>query len=110
MRTLIIAALLATALLTPAVAQERQPSSTQLGEFVGQYDLQNGRVLDVSQRGRTLLAQIDGQAPVALKPAGPAQFVAPDGRLRVAFDQHRNGNVTGVVVDTAPAPSQQASR
>jgi hypothetical protein len=109
MRTLIIAALLATALLTPAMAQER-PSSTQLEEFIGQYDLQDGRVLNVSQRGHALVAQVDGQAAVTLKPAGPGRFVARDGRVRVAFDQHRNGNVTGVAVDIAPAPVQQASR
>ena len=100
MRTTLIAAVVACALLVPAQAQERRPTSAQLRDFVGQYALADGRVLTVSLPGRALVAQLEGQEPVVLQPAGPALFVARGGALRVAFDQHRNGNVTGLTVDT----------
>jgi hypothetical protein len=101
MRTLILAAAFACTLLTPAQAQNRAPTSAQLRDFVGQYNLEDGRVLTVSLPGRVLVAQVTGQDAVVLRSAGPAQFVARTGVLRVAFDQHDNGVVTGVTVDTA---------
>jgi hypothetical protein len=101
MRTLILAAAFACTLLTPAQAQNRAPTSAQLRDFVGQYNLEDGRVLTVSLPGRALVAQLAGQEAVILQPAGPAQFVARTGVLRVAFDQHDNGVVTGVTVDSA---------
>ena len=100
MRTTLIAAVVACALFVPAQAQERPTSSAQLRDFVGQYALADGRVLTVSLPGRTLVAQLEGQEAVVLQPTGPAQFMARGGTLRVAFDQHRNGNVTGLTVDS----------
>lgn len=110
MRTIILVALFATALLAPAQAQERYLSSSDLNEFIGQYTLADGRVLSVTQRGRHLVAQFEGREAVQLQPAGPARFVAREGDLQVAFEQHRNGNVTGVVVDLPVAPPRQAGR
>ena len=110
MRTTILAALFATSLLLPAHARAQQLSSYELNDFVGQYVLADGRVLTVSQRGRYLVAQVEGQEAVALRPSGQARFDAPDGQLHIAFDQHANGNVTGVAVAMRPAAAQQARR
>lgn len=109
MRTLLAAVLFATTLLVPAQARESKLTSTALNDFVGQYELADGRVLTVTQRARQLVAQVEGQAAVPLRPAGPGRFSTPDGQLRVAFDQHANGNVTGVVVDV-PAPPGSANQ
>jgi hypothetical protein len=100
MRTLILAAAFACSLLTPAQAQNRAPTSAQLRDFVGQYNLEDGRVLTVSLPGRALVAQVTGQDAVVLQPAGARDELRRTGVLRVAFDQHANGVVTGVTVDT----------
>ena len=103
----IIAALACTfALLTPAQAADRLPSSWQLRDYVGQYNLADGRVLTVTLPGRALVAQLDGRDPVVLQPAGAGRFAARTGPLRVAFDQHANGNVTGVAIDVDTALGQ----
>lgn len=101
MRNIILSIAFACTLPIPAQAQNRAPTSAQLRDFVGQYSLEDGRVLTVSLPGRALVAQVTGQDAVLLQPAGPAQFVARTGVLRVAFEQHDNGVVTGVTVDTA---------
>jgi len=102
MRTTLIAVLLACALPMPTQAQERPlpPPHTaqQLQDFVGQYVLEDGRVLNVTQRRRSLVAQLEGQDAVALQATAPAGFTGPDGTLRVAFDQQPNGNVVAVTV------------
>jgi hypothetical protein len=110
MRTTLTAALFAAALLVPAHAQERRPTSQELGEFTGQYTLADGRVLNVTQRGRHLVAKVEGEEAVQLAPAGPARFVAPGSGLQLTFAQHENGNVTGVVVDLPVAQTRQAGR
>ena len=109
MRTILIAALFACTLLTPAQAQERL-SSTRMQDYVGQYELTDGRVLNVNQRGRALVAQVEGQEAVELKPTGPSGFAARSGGLRIAFEQHSNGNVTGVTVTGADEGGRQAGR
>jgi hypothetical protein len=110
MRILLIAALFATTMLVPAHAREPGLTSMELNDFVGQYELADGRVLTVTQRARRLVAQVEGQEAVPLKRAGPGRFSAADGQLRVAFDQHANGSVTGVVIDVPAPPARQASR
>ena len=110
MRTIFLAALFTCTLLTPAHAQEPRLSSMQLQDYVGQYDLVDGRVLNVIQRERALVAQLEGQDPVRLKPTGPASFVARTGNLSVTFDQRSNGNVAGVTVTTRLMTEQQAQR
>ena len=105
MRRIVAALAFTFALLTPAQAGDHPPSSWQLRDYVGQYNLADGRVLPVTMPGRALVAQLDGRA-VVLQPAGPARFSARNGQLRVAFDQHANGNVTGVAIDVDTALGQ----
>lgn len=74
------------------------------GDFKGQYELDNGQVLTVSGGPHRYRAELDGQqGAVDIVPAGGAAFVARDGSLRLDFDQHRNGNVSGVTVTAARA-------
>ena len=109
MRTILIAALFACTLLTPAQAQERL-SSTRMQDYVGQYELTDGRVLNVNQRGRALVAQVEGQEAVELKPTGPARFTGRTGAMQVAFDQRSNGVVHGVTVDVPVTPERPVQR
>jgi hypothetical protein len=115
MRHFILAVLLACALPAPVQAQGRQPNSAQLQDFAGQYTLQDGRTLTVTQRQRALAAQLDGRDavirdPVKLAPVGPATFATPDGQLRVTFDQRPNGNVAAVTVVEQAPQDRQAGR
>jgi len=104
MRHFIIALLLSCAACASVQAGDSRPGSATLQDFTGQYILQDGRVLTVTQRQRTLVGQLEGRAPVRLQVAGPATFAAPGRDLVVTFDQHRNGNVVAVTVtETAPA-------
>ena len=101
MRHVIFALLLGCAACTASQAQERRPTSAALQDFTGQYVLQDGRVLTITQRQRALAAQLDGHDLVRLEPAGPATFASSSGDLVVTFDQRRNGNVAAVAVTQA---------
>lgn len=109
MRHFILVVLLACAMPAPVQAQSqgRQPGSAQLQDFAGQYTLQDGRTLTITQRQRALASQLDGRDAVKLTPTGPASFAASSGELRVTFDQWPNGNVAAVtVVEQAPQVRQ----
>ena len=110
MRHFILVALLACAMPAPVQAQDRQPNSAQLQDFAGQYVLQDGRTLTITQRQRVLAAQLDGRDAVKLAPAGPAAFVTQDGKLRITFDQRPNGNAAAVTVVESPPLVRQAQR
>lgn len=113
MRNALSAILLACSLMHPAGAQPGVTPKLALQDFIGDYVLSNGRVLTVSRQRQVLVAQLDGQAAVALKPAGPASFAGISGDLRIDFDQRANGNVAAVTVSgggaasTLPAPHQR---
>lgn len=113
MRNALFAILLACSLIAPAGAQPGATAKPALQDFVGDYVLSNGRVLTVSRQRQVLVAQLDGQVAVALKPAGPASFAGTSGDLRIDFDQRANGNVAAVTVSgggaasTLPVPDQR---
>lgn len=113
MRKALFAILLACSLIAPAGAQPGAPAKPALQDYVGDYVLSNGRVLTVSRQHQVLVAQLDGQVAVALKPTGPASFAGTSGDLRIDSDQRANGNVAGVTVSgggaptTSPAPYQR---
>lgn len=112
-----------TAAMSRGHAAERQPTSEDLNDFVGQYTLSDGRTLSVTQRRRQLVAAIDGQAPAMLVPVRAAGgvaradvadvaahpnvtsiavvYAAPGAGWQLAFDRRRNGNVAGVVLEKA---------
>ena len=103
MRTIVIALLLAIGPHSPAFAHEPPLPSAQLQDFVGQYQLEDGRTLSITQRRHQLVAQLDGTDAIALVANGPADFVAPGRKMQVMFDQRPNGNVASVTVIAPPA-------
>lgn len=110
MRHFIIASLLGCATCASARADDQRPGSASLQDFTGQYVLQDGRVLTITQRQRTLAAQLDGRDLVRLRPTGPATFAAPGGALVLQFDQRSNGNVAAVTVTEAGTSVPPAGR
>ena len=73
-------------------------SSLQYRDFLGSYDLADGRTLAIIYRGHQLWAEFDGGTGVEIVADGPAMFIARDGRFRLTFVQHANGSVSGVSV------------
>lgn len=108
MRHFILALLLGCAVCAPGQAADRHAGSATLQDFTGQYVLLDGRVLTVTQRQRTLSAQLGSRALVPLKATGPATFAAPGGELVLTFDQRGNGNVAGVTLTEAPPVARHA--
>lgn len=98
MRKALLAILLACSLASSAGAEPGATSEIALQDFVGDYVLSDGRVLTVSRQRQVLVAKLDGQTAVALKPAGPASFANVSADLRLEFDQRANGNVAGLTV------------
>ena len=107
LRTCVIALLYACAL--PVQAQD--PSAkTPLQDYVGQYVLADGRVLSVTARRHTLIAQLEGEDATPLQQAAPARYVGRNHALTVTFDQRPNGNVAAVTVSTSAPRERQAGR
>lgn len=72
-------------------------NSEERREIRGQYDLENGKILTVSNVGRKVYAEIEGQQQAEMVAASPNVFVATSRKMKLKFDQSENGNVTGVV-------------
>lgn len=71
--------------------------------FRGTFELEDGKLLSVSQRGRKLYAQVDGSASVELIAAGEGSFVSASGTTRLEFRQAPNGSVAGVRLIHTPS-------
>ncbi|MEO8104565.1 MAG: hypothetical protein ABI790_18775 [Betaproteobacteria bacterium] len=67
-------------------------------EFRGEYTLENGARLRLSQHGRRFFAEVSGQPRVEVRAAAPDTFVALDGSTELVFRQHDNGVVSKVLV------------
>jgi hypothetical protein len=110
MRTKFFAALLGCCTLTAAVASDRQNLAPGLQDFPGQYDLVDGRLLTITQRGQRLIMQLDNQPEAEIVAVGSAAFEAKYSKVRLEFIQHPNGNVPAVRViyhsNTRPAACQ----
>jgi len=111
MRKSLLAVLLAWLLAPVAGAEPGTTPKIALQDFVGDYVLSDGGVLTVSRQRQVLVANRDGQAAVALKPAGPASFANASADLRIDFDQRANGNVAGLtVIHGAPSAALATRR
>lgn len=106
MRTKSFAALLACCTLTVAVASDRQILTTGFQDFQGQYNLVDGRLLTITQRGQRHIMQLDNQPEVEIVAVGSAAFEAKFGDVRLEFVQYPNGNVPAVRVIENSGPSQ----
>jgi hypothetical protein len=70
----------------------------------GQYELSDGRVINVAGTQRRPTVQIDQAAPVALRAQSNLQWASADGTLRLRFDATSNGSVYAVRMDQSPRP------
>ena len=96
MRTLVLALALGCCMAGAAGAAEKTLPASELQDYRGQYDLADGRLLTVTQRGNKLFVRMDNDTPIEVVPAGDGVFVTRWGGLRVEFDQRDNGSVAGV--------------
>jgi hypothetical protein len=80
----------------------------RLTDIKGQYQLADGRLLTITDSGRTMRAQLDGRPDTVLLPAGGTAFNAKDGSFRLRFEQAENGSVNAVTLDELPAGSAGA--
>ena len=111
MRTKFFAALLGCCTLTVATASDRQILATDLQDFPGQYDLVDGCLLNIMQRGHRLFMQLENQPEAEIVAIGAAAFVAKSGQVRLEFVQYPNGNVPTVrVIDTAAKGQRSCQR
>jgi hypothetical protein len=102
MRTKFFAALLCCCTLTVATASDRQILTTDLRDFPGQYDLVDGCLLNITQRGHRLIMQVENQPEAEIVAIGSAAFVTKSGQVRLEFVQYPNGNAPAVrVIDTS---------
>lgn len=88
------------------IALPAQPYTMFLGDFdiyKGGYELSNGDVLVLYQRGRHLYGRLgDGEAK-ELVAAASNVFVALDRKLKVTLDRDNDGGFSGEVLMEAPA-------
>lgn len=102
MRTKFFASLLACCTLTVAVASDQKTVTTSFKDFQGQYELVDGRLLTITQRGRRQIMQLDNQPEVEIVAVGSAAFEAKFGEVGLEFVQYPNGNVPAVrVIDNS---------
>ena len=109
MRNKFFAALLGCCTLTVAFASDPQVLTVGFQDFRGQYDLADGRVLTITQRGQRYFMQLDNQPETEIMAVGSAAFEAKVGALRLEFTQYANGNVPAVRVIDNSASSQVGS-
>jgi hypothetical protein len=102
MGTKFFAALLGCCVFTVAIASDRQMPTTDLQDFKGQYDLVDGCLLKITQRGHRLIMQLENQPETEIVAIGSAAFATKSGDARLEFVQYPNGNVPAVrLIDTS---------
>ena len=75
-------------------------------KFKGGYDLSNGQVLALFDRGRRMYAQIGDQPRHEIVATAQNAFVALDRQLKMRIDLHDNGEASGELYMVVPAQSQ----
>jgi hypothetical protein len=111
MRTKFFAALLGCCTLTVATASDQKILTTDLQDFQGQYDLVDGCLLNITQRGHRLIMQLENQPEAEIVAIDSAAFVTKSGQVRLEFVQYQNGNVPAVrVIDTSGTSQHSCQR
>ena len=75
-------------------------------KFKGGYDLSNGQVLALFDRGRRMYAQIGDQPRHEIVATAQNAFVALDRQLKMRIDLHDNGDASGELYMVVPAQKQ----
>lgn len=82
-----------------AAASDTINSQATLRALSGSYQMADGSVLSVAQRGRHLVASIH-DAELTLVPASDNTFATPDGTRQVRFHVRANGSVDGLTLQS----------
>ena len=67
-------------------------------QFRGEYLLEDGAILRLSQYGRQFFVDVTGQPRIEVRAASADTFVAIAGNAELAFEQHANGVVSRVLL------------
>jgi hypothetical protein len=78
-------------------------TAAQAADLKGEFKMSDGRVLYLNQKGRTLMAEMEGMPARELKSAGAARLVSTDGHMDLAFKAAANGNVSAVTLKLTTA-------
>lgn len=81
--------------------------SADFYQFKGSYNLANGDVLSLFNRGDLMFAKLDGQKWHRIVATGANTFVAVDKQLMMRIERHDNDDVSGEVLISA-SPDQIA--
>ena len=88
-----------TAVQVPGVPMARYRLDTEgITYYKGTYELSNGKYMRVSNRGKRLFAEIDGERRAELIPVGRNVFIAPNADTIMMFDEVYNGRLNDVVI------------
>lgn len=88
-----------TTIQVPGVPMARYRLDTEaITYYKGVYELSNGKYMRVSNRGKRLFAEIDGERRAELIPVGRNVFVAPNADTIMMFDEVYNGRLNDVVI------------
>jgi len=79
-------------------AKAISPALTNFDNYKGAYDLSDGRVISLTQRGTHMYAEIDGMERVRLLAADMNSFVAVDRSMKLNLGHRFDGDVHGEVL------------
>lgn len=71
-------------------------------EFKGAYDLANGKTLSLYVRGRTMFAEVEGQARTEIVAAARNVFVGLNEQMQITINRQRDGDVSGELLLLVP--------
>ena len=77
--------------------------------YKGGYELANGEILDLYQRGKRLYAAVGNREPHEVVAIAPNVFVARDRELKVTLERSNFGDYRGELLMVVPATSAQAN-
>jgi hypothetical protein len=78
--------------------QSYEFSRTAYRQFRGEYLLEDGAILRLSQYGRQFFVDVTGQPRIEVRATAPDTFVAIAGNAELVFEQHANGVVSRVLL------------
>ena len=87
----------------------RAPSLGEIAAVHGSYELSDGRTLQISRRGRSVVAELEGFPTTPLQATSATQLRSPDGQMSLQFHAAQNGNVYGVTVALRGAAAPNSS-
>ena len=73
-------------------------SAFEREDVSGEYDMANGKTLMMRTAGRRMVAELEGLPRAELVAVSPTMFVAKNRQMKMTFQQHPNGTVTGVTL------------